>query len=256
MGNKTILTEVDGWTPMIDKLIIEHGYMTSMIFGIIWRYCQMIDGVCTASKETLAKKLGVSRQTIITHANWLVKNGYLTVFNKEGEPSTYRDTGKAGVSIRITGGVKEIDRGCKPSLQGGVKQVDTNKTLIREVNHSKKNDKAPTMPKPELDKYVDVLAEVCVMDKKLRYGRIAKTGKELWEAGYTPVQIKDIYSTGGKWYREEWRGKKGDRPTLAAIGDTIMGLLNSHAPGAYKAQDPALIEAGRAQLEKARKEQG
>ena len=52
--SKTILTRVDGWTPLITSIIQAHGLITAAVFGRMWRYCQMEDNVCTASQEAIA----------------------------------------------------------------------------------------------------------------------------------------------------------------------------------------------------------
>lgn len=168
----------------------------------------MDDGVCRAAKETLAQKLGVSRQTIIKHANWLVEHGYLSVYQTTGEPSTYRDTGKAGVSIRITGGVNEIDRGCKSNLQGGVNEIDTNKTLLR----NSLRDRGKRAEK-NLYPLVSAIADVTSVDIELNRSKLFGIAKRLADAGVTEKQIRAEYGPGGKWYRLDWRGKKGQKPT-------------------------------------------
>jgi len=165
---KTVLTEVGGWTPVIDSIVEQHGYMTALVFGAIWRFCQMRNNECTASHDTLAALIGVDRRTILNHANKLVINGYLSEVKRLGEPSTYRDTGKAAMVIRLTfgsqatpgcergsqvvqeegvnavhrgceadsqvaqGGVNEVHRGCEAGSQGGVNEIHTNKTLLRD----------------------------------------------------------------------------------------------------------------------------
>lgn len=132
--SKTILANVDGFTPVIDGMIPEVGAMTALIFGKAWRYCQMADGVCKAAQDRIADELGLSRATINTHFAKLVEFEYLEDLTPDllGFPHEYRDTGKANLSISFTGGVKNIDRGCQNSLQGGVKNIDTKKVLKKE----------------------------------------------------------------------------------------------------------------------------
>jgi DNA-binding Lrp family transcriptional regulator len=124
--SKTILATVDGFTPLIDGVVKEIGIVAAAVFGKAWRYCQMPDGVCRASQERLANELGISRATINTCLDKLVKAGYFRVEKKEGFPNIYIDTGKANVSISLTGG-------CQNPLQGGVKEFDTKKEDKREI---------------------------------------------------------------------------------------------------------------------------
>lgn len=140
--SKTVLAQVDGFTPVIDALLKEHGHLTALIFGKVWRYCQMSDGVCKASQQRIADELGVTRVTVNNHFSILVENGYLEDITPDldGYPHTYKDTGRANLSIRLTGGVNEIDRGCKSNLQGGVNEIDTKKVLKKEEDIKPKEE--------------------------------------------------------------------------------------------------------------------
>lgn len=125
--SKTILAQVDGFTPLIDAVVQDVGIISAAVFGKAWRYCQMADGVCKASQERIADELGISRITVNTHFAKLVEAGYLVDMTPGllGMPHIYKDTGKAGVSIKFTGGVNNIDSTCKEDLQEGVKNIDS-----------------------------------------------------------------------------------------------------------------------------------
>lgn len=134
--SKTILGQVDGFTPVIDGMIPEVGAMTALVFGKAWRYCQMPDGVCKASQDRIADELGLSRATINTHISKLVEAGYLedTTPDLVGLPHQYRDTGKANLSISFTGNVsKNLTPTCQKSLHPPVKNIDTKKELKKEI---------------------------------------------------------------------------------------------------------------------------
>ena len=143
--SKTILAQVDGWTPVIDAVVLDIGIVAAIVFGKAWRYCQMSDGVCKASQQRIANELGISRATVNTNFSKLVKNGYLkdTTPNLIGSPHIYADTGKANLSISLTGGVKNIDRGCQEFLQVGVNIFDT-KRVLKESNNKQKDIKFTT----------------------------------------------------------------------------------------------------------------
>jgi DNA-binding Lrp family transcriptional regulator len=121
--SKTILANVDGFTPVIDAVVLDVGLLTATIFGKVWRYCQMSDGACSASQDRIAQELGLSRATINSHIDKLVGEGYLKDTTPEiiGSPHVYADTGKANLSISFTG-----------SIQPPVKQIDTKKVLKKE----------------------------------------------------------------------------------------------------------------------------
>lgn len=103
--SKTVLANVDGFTPVIDTLVDEIGLMSAVVFGRIWRYCQMGDGVCKASLETISEAIGVDRATVMRHAKELCDDGYLKDLTPDlrNRPHVYADTGKAGLSVSISG---------------------------------------------------------------------------------------------------------------------------------------------------------
>lgn len=97
----TILSEVEGFTPVIDVIVGELGLMPALVYGVAWRYCQMEDGVCKANLETIAKRIGVSRATVKRNIKILRDEGYLvdTTPDRKHKPHVYADAGK----VRIAG---------------------------------------------------------------------------------------------------------------------------------------------------------
>lgn len=103
MENKTVLADVGGFTPAIDTIVEELGFVCAGVFGVVWRYCQMGDGKCTASQSKMASKLGMSVRTIQRCTEKLVSAGYLKSVVIEGLGVEYYDTGLAGLKIQVTG---------------------------------------------------------------------------------------------------------------------------------------------------------
>jgi len=106
--SRTVLAQVEGFTPVIDRVVKDTGsHMTALVFGRMWRFCQMKDGVCNASLEKIAESLGISRTTVMTHAKKLVEAGYLEDRSPDlrNHPHTYADTGKASLHIGVSAGV-------------------------------------------------------------------------------------------------------------------------------------------------------
>ena len=101
--NKTVLADVGGFTPAIDTIVDELGFICAGVFGVIWRYCQMGDGKCTASQSRIAEKLGLSVSTVKRCAEKLVEAGYLRSNVKKGVGVEYYDTGLAGLRIQVSG---------------------------------------------------------------------------------------------------------------------------------------------------------
>ena len=109
------LTEVRGFTPVIDIAVQDVGLVTAAVYGVMWRYCQMEDGVCRAALSTIADRIGVDRRTVIRHIATLVDAGYIvdTTPDATHVPHIYADAGRA----RITGllGVTESHTGVTES---------------------------------------------------------------------------------------------------------------------------------------------
>lgn len=137
--SKTVLSQVDGFTPVIDDVVKDVGLVAAMVFGVVWRYCQMADGHCRASQDTIAEKTGLSRKAVNENLNKLVKSDYLNIVKVAGMPNVYVDTGKAGLSLKVTGGVTESYRGCNPELQGGVTLGYTKKVIKKGIEETKKD---------------------------------------------------------------------------------------------------------------------
>ena len=96
---KAFLTEVQGWTPVIDALVTELGLLRATIYGIVWRFCQMDDRRCSASVETIAARAGVSYRTALRHLKALCDAGYLRDLTPErrNRPHLYADSGRAQI---------------------------------------------------------------------------------------------------------------------------------------------------------------
>ncbi len=116
MPSRTILTEVDGWTPIIDALVDQFGLITAAVFGVAWRYCQMEDGVCRASLETIGNRIGLDKSTVMRHFATLVEHGYLKDLTPEARnrPHVYADTGKASLHSSIKAGVAQGNTSAQP----------------------------------------------------------------------------------------------------------------------------------------------
>jgi hypothetical protein len=70
---------------------------------------------------------------------------------------------------------------------------------------------------------VGILSKVTGLDYNLKTNltRLAKQAGDLVRAGYAPEFVEREYSTGGWWYSNDWRGKKGQNPTPEQVAQTI-----------------------------------
>jgi len=139
--SKTILTQVDGFTPLPDLLTSKYGYVTAAVWGAVWRYCQMEDGICKASLTKIGERLGMSRQTIMRHIKVLVTDGFLEdkTPSLKHKPHIYADTGKVGMYNRLGIGVSESHT----ETEKGVPESDGRYDSKSLKDSIKKEDKKP-----------------------------------------------------------------------------------------------------------------
>ena len=147
--NKTVLADVGGFTPAIDTIVDELGFMCAGVFGVIWRYCQMSDGKCTASQSRLAAKLGVNVRTIQRCAEKLVTAGYLRVIVNKGVGVEYYDTGKAGLRIQISGYNNKIS----PSI---ITEAENSLRHNVGASYDFKSEQATTLSRTKKDIKIDI----------------------------------------------------------------------------------------------------
>jgi len=69
---------------------------------------------------------------------------------------------------------------------------------------------------------VAVLADACDLDPRLQGSRLGGVAKHLLAAGYMAEQVRSGYGPSGWWYRVDWRGKRGQPPTLGQLEATIL----------------------------------
>ena len=102
--SKTVLADVDGFTPVIDDVMKDTSLITAVVFGRVWRYCQMPNGVCQASLDKIAGGIGLSKQAVIKHLKILEGKKYIEDATPclRNRPHTYRDTGKAGLRLTLS----------------------------------------------------------------------------------------------------------------------------------------------------------
>ena len=160
-------------------------------------------------KMTGIKGRGTCHNAIIdaTGSEFLVRkkfrNSFKYALNKHYEIG---NVPKIGTSI-----VTEIGTPNVPKIG------NTKETTTKEIKEQKIKD-------IYINSFVFVLADVMGMDAKINFGKIKRWATVLDGAGYAPLQVSDIYSPGGLWYTDDWRGKKGDMPTIGHINDTIKRL--------------------------------
>jgi hypothetical protein len=86
-------------------------------------------------------------------------------------------------------------------------------------------------PSPDLKlaDMVNQLSEVTGLDGHHFWSLLSSNARDLLDAGYTPPQIQVHFSRDStdsecwNWFRDDWRGQKGEFPTLKTIWERISG---------------------------------
>lgn len=119
-----------------------------------------------------------------------------------------------------------------PSHQLAESLINRDSTVIKTL--PKKNG---TKPKPEptpqevLTPIVNTIAEVTAQNvTSNNIPRLKHVAKTLYSSNYTADIIRSVYGPGGAYWRDDWRGKKGQRPNLAIIQETIDTLAPKAKP--------------------------
>lgn len=140
------ISTLSGFTLAPDAIINEHGYVTALVWGVTWRFCQMSDGVCRASLGKIAERLGMSERTIIRHLETLCNGGYLmdTTPNLKNKPHIYADTKKIVVRMNLSAGVTESHPAMTESQrQGDRESVEETSKKEKKKQNIKEGAKAP-----------------------------------------------------------------------------------------------------------------
>ena len=124
--------ETTGFSPAPDAICQdkELGPIAAVVFGKVWRYCQMSDRVCCASLDRIAQECGISRNTALLYVKKLCEKGWITDGTPtfKDKPHLYFDTGKFRLRLSFEEvetpepkPVSEESKICTP----GVKDLDS-----------------------------------------------------------------------------------------------------------------------------------
>ncbi len=143
------VAQVKGFTPVIDVVVEDVGLVAAAVYGAVWRFSQMQDGVCRASLETIAARVGVNRWTALRHIKALVQAGYLRDLtpDEKGRPHRYADTGKARLLGLVEAG--RSDSGSTVGVAESQRGCDSESTVGVAESHPKRLSKRPAKKDPE-----------------------------------------------------------------------------------------------------------
>jgi len=84
------------FTPAPDMFLEKYGVYVALVFGRIRRYCEMQEGICKASQQSIADWLGITRWTVSRGLKKLIEDGYIIdkTPNRRFKPHIYEATSK------------------------------------------------------------------------------------------------------------------------------------------------------------------
>ena len=88
-----------------------------------------------------------------------------------------------------------------------------------ERKQQNKESKESTEQKQERQKMFDLLVNICKIDPNIKRGHLNKTIKILMDSGYTAA---DLEKFSVWWNKNDWRGVKGQSPTLGQVAEFIF----------------------------------
>lgn len=101
---------------------------------------------------------------------------------------------------------------------------------FQSYKENKKRGKEKLLPSPDLDlaEMVNALVDVTGLDGHRFWPVLSDEASAFLDGGYTAVEVLAFYlpddaPQGWNWYAHDWRGRKGDRPKLKDVWETISG---------------------------------
>lgn len=187
--------------------------------------------------ETISKKTGYDERSVQRLTTKLEQAGYLVLVGDRaggpGKSTHWRISVKGDKLAPIAkGDKKDALRVTKHAIKGDKVSPDPSLTIPEPSE-----EETPPRKKTNQQSMFGELAKVTGIDYKVKRnaGRLARISKELLDAGYLPETVEIAYSQFGWWYKNDWRGQKGEMPTPEQIVETIgrvdlRAKVNGHSP--------------------------
>ena len=152
---RQIIQEISGFYPLFEALVSSYNdLITPAVFGVVWRFCQMPDGVCRASLRKIAGILNVDEVTVMRRLKTLCDDGYLidTTPDLRNSPHVYVDAGRVVMKNSLGVSSETVSHRSKSvsHRNATVSKSQLIKDTNKESNKAKKEKKAATPQPPEI----------------------------------------------------------------------------------------------------------
>lgn len=185
----TDINQFGGSTPAPDVIRDDCGIMAAVVFGVVWRFCQMEDGVCRAGQSTIATRAGISNASARTHLKALVKAKYLKS-TRNGQGIIYEDTGLVATNALNS----SADR-AKNKRDIALNSSDKERILRKNI---KKEDSPSFVAEPatgEIGKWLDKFQEMTgIAETRYNTYKAVDAIRKMIDAGGTIKHFEDAYA--------------------------------------------------------------
>jgi DNA-binding transcriptional ArsR family regulator len=233
-----------GWTPVSEILIEEFGLITAAVFGRVRRFCQMRNGQCTASLQTIGDSLGISPRTVANHLKLLVDAGYLTAERRHGRTTAYRDLGLLNDEDGSEGPSGGIPLPAEGKSELGTPQIrsplesDSYDRELRKDKYIRNEEREEEENKSHLHNHISTIGQPEVYDAAAAYTEITlRTLSNSWKSR--------VLSTVGEDERdlERWKKTISDWLRRGYNPNSIYGILDVYQKGG-RYRDGSKVEDG------------
>lgn len=230
-GQKVKNTDPRAYFTMLPNLYDDAG-LDVYEFRLLSHYVRR--GSCFESVRTTAQVCEMSHPKVIEARNSLEAKGFIRTTRQPESTILIEVVDKWKENMAKYSSGSDIERGSM--VERGGSTVESGGSVVElKKNHVKNTqvNKRPVSQSSEIANPVQpnkmmvfTLGKVLGTDLKIssNYSRLAKLAKDLIGAGYSPEVVLSAFDEGGAWYRDDWRGKKGERPKIGNIAETIGAL--------------------------------
>lgn len=224
--------KLNGYSPAPDAIVQELGAVAGVVWGRMWRYAQMTDGVCSASLRRLTSDLGISRPTIIRAIHRLSDSGYLQDLTPNAVKRTHEyrlNLPKSGKETCPESGKETLPDETnlvKKRYQSGKDLIPKESTKDISTKTRSKN-KAP--PNPQVGELLKQYQEL-IGYSITAHAKEGAAAKWLLKEEYTTDQILGCWRTMAM--EEFWKGK---HISLQSVKNRIGPWIKTNGSGNERA---------------------
>ena len=232
-------------TRIFDELVSEFGLVGAAVYGVVWRYCQMRDGACHASYETLGAEIGVEKSTVRRHVRKLRDAQYLAqIHNGGNSPSWFimgeKQIGREHAPEKAGRQKTRVQVGREPTQrekQIGRKHTEETKELNKPVKkplnatHSRKRKRAPFWNEDQ-KVLADHFSEVSGLPIPKLEGRGFAQVTKSWKLPLSQMfELVGSVTDARKLIAQTVREMRADKLTISAPRSIWNVALSIHARG-------------------------